>query len=338
MAPLTRNDLKDFLRSTGRSSPGIDRIQYDVLKYMCLDDELKTFDVEGIVLRLLNIIIGQQQMPNTMKQAFLISIHKSGDPLQFKNYRGISLLSCLFKVVTGSLNNRLQQILTETLGLDPNQGANRKGIHAAHKATVVMNVIADAKLNKKPLHIIYSNIKGASPGVPYQAFTDALRMLGLEGPFVNMIKDTQRDFTCTARGPTGISLPQAEHNGVHEGDCLSPTLFGLVLNMYFRWLRSRNLGYEMQSPAESPLNLRIKIPVNGYADDMALLGNSHDEVTEIFQMLERFLAYYGMELNASKCGYQYMEHREAPPPPAPQCRWGKIPLLHGKTSYKYLGY
>jgi hypothetical protein len=55
-------------------------------------------------------------------------------------------------------------------------------------------------------------------------------------------------------------------------------------------------------------------------------------------MLERFLAYYGLELNASKCAYQYRTEDPLYLPPTPTCRWGDIPIYHGKTSYKYLGY
>jgi hypothetical protein len=65
------------------------------------------------------------------------------------------------------LNARLQNILQDKAGLDPNQGANRKGIHSAHKAAVLFNTIADATYNKKPLHLIYTDIKGAFPSVPY---------------------------------------------------------------------------------------------------------------------------------------------------------------------------
>jgi hypothetical protein len=45
----------------------------------------------------------------------------------------------------------------------------------------------------------------------------------------------------------------------------------------------------MESAKESPLGASIEVPVNGYADDMALVGMSHQEVTEILHMLERFL-------------------------------------------------
>lgn len=172
-------------------------------------------------------------MPAKMKEAMLTFIYKSGDPLQYRNYRGISLLSCLFKLVTGTLNGRLQNILHQQAGLDTNQGANRKGIHAAHKAAVVINILSDAKQQRKPLHIIYNDIKQAFPSVLYQAFTHALTSIGLNNDFLNLIQDTQTNFTCIAKGPTGLSTPQAKVNGVHEGDCLSPTLFCLVLNMFF---------------------------------------------------------------------------------------------------------
>jgi hypothetical protein len=141
-----------------------------------------------------------------------------------------------------------------------------------------------------------------------------------------------------AKGPTGLSSAYAKNNGVHEGDCLSPTLFCLVLNMYFMWLRALNIGYEMKSAKESSLETSIKILVNGYADDMALLDTSHQEVSQILGMLERFLVYYGMELNASKCGYQYLIHQLDTCTPTITCRWGDIPNYHDYKSYKYFGY
>lgn len=338
MAPFTNSELHRFLTHTDQSSPGIDGVQYNVLKHMCLHPSSTSLDLLTILRRFLNILLAQREIPPSMKNAMLTFIHKAGDPLQYGNYRGISLLSCLFKLITGTLNGRLQTILHEQAGLDPNQGANRKGIHAAHKAAVVMNVIADAKLHKKPLHIIYTDIKGAFPSVPYQAFTDALSVLGLSNSFLALIINTQTDFTCIAKGPTGYSTPQPKANGVHEGDCLSPTLFCLVLNMYFTWIPAADLGYKMQSASAASPNLDIRIPVNGYADDMALIGNSHVEAQQILTTLDRFLTYYGMVLNPLKCAYQYRTENPLYRPPTATCRWGTLPTYHGRKSYKYLGY
>jgi hypothetical protein len=174
--------------------------------------------------------------------------------------------------------------------------------------------------------------------VPFQAFADALTSLGLGNGFLYFIINMQTDFTCIAKGPTGYYSAKAKANGVHEGDCLSPTLFCLVLNMYFRWVQSAELGYKMFNAEHSSPTLRVKVPVNGYADKMALIGNSRDEAQKIFTMLERFLSYYGMSLNAGKCGYQYRIENPLYRPPPAVSRWGTIPTHHGSSSYKYLGY
>lgn len=179
MAPISEAELSAFLKSTGVSSPGTDRIQYDVLRFMLYHSSLVHLKLAPMLLRFLNRLLEAKQIPKTMKACLLTFIHKSGDPLQYSNYRGISLLSCLFKIVTGSLNGRLQTMLHTHTGFDTNQGANRKGVHSAHKATVLMNIIADARMHDKPLHIVYADIKGAFPSVPCQAFTDALTTLGL---------------------------------------------------------------------------------------------------------------------------------------------------------------
>jgi hypothetical protein len=107
MMPITESELRCFLQNTGRSAPGLDGIQYDVLRFMYFDKSMKDLQLTFVVLRFLNIIIKQKKMPAKMKEAMLTFIYKSGGPLQNKNYRGISLLSCMFKLVTGTLNGRL---------------------------------------------------------------------------------------------------------------------------------------------------------------------------------------------------------------------------------------
>jgi hypothetical protein len=116
-----------------------------------------------------------------------------------------------------------------------------------------MNIIAYARVREQPFHIIYTDIKGAFPSVPYQAFADALTSLGLDNGFLDLIINMQTDFTCTAKGPTGYSSAKPKANGVHEGDCLSPTSFVLscTLHMYFCWVRPAELGYEMSSAEHS---------------------------------------------------------------------------------------
>jgi hypothetical protein len=161
MAPITEAELCKFLSHTGNCSPDNDMIQYNALRFLLFNPDLEKLHLSTMLLRFLNLILTIQHMPSSMKTALLTFIHKSGNQLEYAHYRGISLLSCLFKIITGTLNGRLQNMLHKHTGINTNQGANRKGIHAAHKAAVLINIIADARTNKKPLHIIYTDIKGA---------------------------------------------------------------------------------------------------------------------------------------------------------------------------------
>jgi hypothetical protein len=106
MAPISRSDLQNFLQHTSRSSPGLDGVQHNVLRFLCYDENLLDLNVETIILRFLNVLLRHKMLPREMKAALLKFIHKSGDPLVFRNYRGISLLICFFKIHTGILNGR----------------------------------------------------------------------------------------------------------------------------------------------------------------------------------------------------------------------------------------
>ena len=157
-------------------------------------------------------------------------------------------------------------------------------------------------MQRKPLHIIYTDIKKAFPSTPYEAFHDALRVLGMNPNFMELIVDTQTDFVTTAKGPTGLATPRKKLVGVHEGDCLSPTLFCLVMNMYSKWMNALPLGYNMEPPNNTSLK-SLRIATNAYMDDMALLGNTASECQSLLSFFERFLCFYGMSLNSTKCAY-----------------------------------
>jgi hypothetical protein len=51
--------------------------------------------------------------------------------------------------------------------------------------------------------------------------------------------------------------------------------------MFFYWCRAEGLGYKMTSYPQSSVDIAITILINQYADDMALIGNSHGEAVQL---------------------------------------------------------
>jgi hypothetical protein len=190
---------------------------------------------------------------------------------------------------------------------------------------------------KKGIAFYYTDIKKAFPSVPYQGFIDALRVLGINENFVELIIDTQTDFFTIAKGPTGLSSRRQNLVGVHEGDCLSPTLFCLVMNMYNTWLNTLSIGYQLDAPSITGLK-SITIVSSTYMDDMALIGKLANETQLMLSYFERFLRYYGMSINSEKCAYHFWEPNSTFKPTEPITGWGKVPIYGSELSYRYLGY
>jgi hypothetical protein len=99
MQNISDIELSNYLQNVGTPAPGIDCIQFEVLRVMLYHPDFEGFCLENLVLSLANKIIPSKRFPGSMKEALLTFIPKDGDPLLHKNYRGIALLSLLYKVV-----------------------------------------------------------------------------------------------------------------------------------------------------------------------------------------------------------------------------------------------
>uniref|UniRef100_A0A914XQP4 Reverse transcriptase domain-containing protein n=1 Tax=Plectus sambesii TaxID=2011161 RepID=A0A914XQP4_9BILA len=71
-----------------------------------------------VLTRLLNTCLTWQVTPKHMADSSTILLFKKGDPLQLKNYRPISLLSIIYKLLTKVVNNWIEHIFDESQPLE----------------------------------------------------------------------------------------------------------------------------------------------------------------------------------------------------------------------------
>jgi sorting nexin-29 len=91
-------------------SPGIDNIPAELCK-----------NVGGLLLNkicsLIKRIWKEEKMPTDWTTNIILPIYKNrGDKLQCKNYRGISLLCTVYKILTNVLNNILKKYSEHVIG------------------------------------------------------------------------------------------------------------------------------------------------------------------------------------------------------------------------------
>lgn len=89
---ITMKELEDVIAQTKGSSPGPDRVHYDMIRNL-------TQKGQQILLQLYNKILNDG-LPQTWKHSLIIPIKKPGkDPRQATSYRPIALTSCTCKLM-----------------------------------------------------------------------------------------------------------------------------------------------------------------------------------------------------------------------------------------------
>jgi len=97
----------DKLKS--HKSPGIDQIPVELIKAggrtICLD-----------IHKHITSIWKKEKLPEEWKQSIIVPIHKKGDKTDCNNYRGISLLPTIYKILSNILLSRLTPYAKEIIG------------------------------------------------------------------------------------------------------------------------------------------------------------------------------------------------------------------------------
>ena len=119
--PITVEEISKCITKLNNSkAPGSDQILNEYIKYT------KT-QMLPLYAKLFNLILETGIIPEKWVEGMIKPIFKNnGDPMNPENYRAITLVSCLGKLFTAVLNERLNMFLSENEILSENQAGFRK--------------------------------------------------------------------------------------------------------------------------------------------------------------------------------------------------------------------
>jgi hypothetical protein len=100
-------------------SPGIDQIPAELIQ---TGGEKLISEINKLV----NYIWCKEELPDQWKEFIIVPVYKKGDKTDFSNYRGISLLSTSYKIVSNILFSGLSPCEDEIIG-DHQRGFRRNG-------------------------------------------------------------------------------------------------------------------------------------------------------------------------------------------------------------------
>jgi len=90
-------------------SPGTDQIPAEMIK-------AGSRTIHSAIHELINSIWNKEKLPEEWKELIIVPLYKKGDKTDCSNYRGISLLSTIYKILSNILLSRLTPYTGEITG------------------------------------------------------------------------------------------------------------------------------------------------------------------------------------------------------------------------------
>ena len=266
---------------------GIDLISYEILK--CIRD----FSPK-LLLKVLNFVLQNNATAYEWFISIIAPIHKKGPKMDPDNYRGISLISCLYKLLTAILNKRIAAYCLENNILSRAQLGFVMGNRCSDGHFILHNAIKDyCHHNGKWLYSCFVDFSKAFDCIPRDILFERLKSKGITGKVFNLIKKIYTNEKCRIKMGNVLSDIFDANQGVRQGCILSPILFNIFISDLPEILNSQK-----NNPAKVGSNEILSCIL--WADDLVMLSESKEGLTEMLNDLSDFSSKNGLKINADK--------------------------------------
>jgi hypothetical protein len=217
---LSENEVRNIISKLQTKSSELDIIPTKVLKSF-LNELLPS------ITRLVNLSLTQGVFPTKWKQAIIRPLlKKSGLELKLANYRPVSNLSFLSKVIEKAALYRLNKHVNDQNLLPKNQSAYRQ-FHSCESALLrLVNDLLDGMEHQEVTALIALDLSAAFDTVDHDILIEVLnKQYGVCGTALEWVDSYLRPRSCCVRVGETVSTPRNLKCSVPQGSCLGPWLY-----------------------------------------------------------------------------------------------------------------
>lgn len=221
---ITTDEIKNCIKNLRKTaSKGPDGLDARFLNSVC--DE-----IAAPLAHIYSLSIRTGTFPTRLKEASVVPIFKDGDMTDPNNYRPISLLNVLSKILEQCINSRLTKFLETTGFYSDRQFGFRKG-RGTHDALKTINdyITEHIDANDKCL-AVFLDISKAFDSISQDLLLKKMNKIGIRDEILNWFSSYLKDRKQTVKINSTISDPMTISFGVPQGSTLGPTLFLIYIN------------------------------------------------------------------------------------------------------------
>ena len=245
--------------------------------------------VGWVLLHLVNSSITQSDVPDSWKHSLVHPIHKSGDHSDPSNFRPISIVPVITKIVERAVHQQLYAYLSENDLLSSSQ----HGFRPRHSTETALTSITDhilTSFDREVSLLCLLDLTKCFDVIDHSKLLSKLSLHGIDTSWFSayLSNHTQSVSLTDTLGGVQTSLPLPNSIGVFQGSSLGPLLFCMFAN-------------DLSLYAEDATVIQ-------YADDTQILvsGKKH-AIRELVHRMEKALSSLddwflanGLKVNATK--------------------------------------
>ena len=196
---------------------------YDEISAKILKDASHT--IAPIICKIINLGYEIHQFPTCMKKATISALHKKKDVNLISNYRPISILPTLSKVIEKSATNQLVTYLEQTNIINSNQHAYRKRHGTVTCLAEVVDYLYQLLDENTHAAIISLDLSKAFDSISHQLLLNKLSMQGLSEKSILWIQSYLTERKQVTKFKDYTSTEELITAGVPQGSIIGPLLF-----------------------------------------------------------------------------------------------------------------
>ena len=319
--PLDKEEVEKAIRDVRlNAAPGQD---------MIIGKWVKNGVVTDFTFKFCEKCLELGQIPNAWRNGYIVPIPKGTskgvpDPRKF---RGISVLSVVYKIFCTVVKNRLIEVAESNGLLCEEQNGFRKGRGCVDN--ILMLSLLGSKYSKvgDGLRCGFIDLQKAYDSVNRDKLWDKLGKMGIKGKLLECMQSIYEDVTCTVKLGEECGKSFCVQSGLRQGCVLSPLLFRLYINELPQLLKDNGLGVKVDEGT--------KVPGLLYADDLAIFADSDDNLNKAFDVVNEWCKVCDLKVNVEKCNVIHFRRKKTE---QTRCVF-KIgeQIIQTTQSYKYLG-
>ena len=277
-------------KASGTSGIIVEFFKYSIAEEGNEDAANPPSPLRQVLLSLLQLMFDNSHLAVTLTAAELVTVPKKGDLSNRNNYRGISLIEVIIKILMTVVTRRISDGLEKTERITPAQAGFRSKEEVVAQVVTLYDICKRREHAGKPTLVAFIDMVKAYDCVPQGASLFKANRIGVKNKVLNLLRNVYKSAVCSVRG-SGVVFPL--ERGLRQGGPSSPDEFKIFVNDFL----GTQVGVEV--PYSNP---PLYVPGLLLADDAVILTESIPAMQQVLDEKQEWANTNGMSFGLSKCG------------------------------------